>query len=78
MPVGKKSRPLPLPSDKVLRSALAERLICSGEDNFEPITTSVIINIDSQVMEGSSPLDVDTFLDRMASPVGGRPPPMDR
>jgi hypothetical protein len=77
MLVSKKSRSLPPPSDRVLRSARAEskRLICSGEESFEPITTSVIINIAPQIMEG--PLNADSILERMASPVGGQPPPME-
>jgi hypothetical protein len=79
MLVSKKSKSLPPPSDRILRSARAEskRLICSGEENFEPITTSVIINIGLQSMEGSSPLNADSILERMASPVGGQPPPME-
>jgi hypothetical protein len=73
MLVSKKSRSLPPPSDRILRSARAEskRLICSGEENFESITTSVIINIGPQSMEGSSLLNTDSILERMASPVGG-------
>jgi hypothetical protein len=79
MLVIKKSRSLPPPSDRILKSARAEnkRLICSGEENFEPITTLVIINIGLQGMEGSSPLNADSILERMASPVGGQPPPME-
>jgi hypothetical protein len=62
-----------------LRSARAEskRLRGSGEESFEPITTSVIINIAPQIMEGSPPLNTDSILERMASPVGGQPPPME-
>jgi hypothetical protein len=79
MLVSKKSRLLPPPSDRILRSARAEskRLIGSGEESFEPITTSVIINIAPQIMEGSPPLNADSILERMASPVGGQPPPME-
>jgi hypothetical protein len=79
MLVSKKSRSLPPPSDRVLKSARAEskRLICSREESFEPITTSVIINIAPQIMEGSPPLNADSILERMASPVGGHPPPME-
>jgi hypothetical protein len=79
MLVSKKSRSLLPPSDRILRSARAEskRLICSGEENFEPITTSVIINIGPQNMEGSSPLNADSILERMASPVGRQPSPME-
>jgi hypothetical protein len=79
MLVSKKSRSLPPPSDRILRSARAEskRLICSGEESFEPITTLVIINIAPQIMEGSPPLNADSILERMASLVGGQPPPME-
>jgi hypothetical protein len=79
MPVSKKSRTLPPSSDRILRSARVEskRLICSGKDNFEPITTSVIINIGPQIMEGSSPPNANSILERMASLVGGQPPPME-
>jgi hypothetical protein len=65
MPVSKKSRTLPPPSDRILRSARTEskRLVYSGKDNFEPITTSVIINIGPQIMKGSSPPNVDSILE---------------
>jgi hypothetical protein len=86
MLVSKKSRLLPPPSDRILRSAQAEskRLIGSGEESFEPITTSLIINIASQIMEGSPPLNADSIFGtdgitswRTATTYGiGEPSPM--
>jgi hypothetical protein len=79
MPVSKKSRILTPPSDRILKSTQVgiKRLLCSRKDNFEPITTSVIINIGPQIMEGSSPSNPDSILEWMASPIGGQPPTME-
>jgi hypothetical protein len=79
MLVSKKSRTLSPPSDRTLRSDQVgiKRLLCSRKYNFEPITTSVIINIGPQIIEGSSLPNPNSILERMASPVGGQPPSME-
>jgi hypothetical protein len=68
MLVSKKSKIFPPPSDRVLGSAqiIINRLVCSRENNSEPIATSGFINIGPQIMEGSSPPNPDSILERMA------------